>query len=632
MHLRRISITLFLLFALAGNGLAKDSKSELAPQEIHDLQYGETLFNYFQQKYFSAITNLMVAQARDPISNQGEDPKLLLGGLYIAYGMQNQATELFHDILKNDKLPSTQDRVWYYIGKLQYNAENLRESEKALLRVKNTLPAEREAERLQMLANIYLREKQYDKAIKILREFRGDSEWEAYAKFNLGVALVKSGQQQEGVDLLNDVGELNPFRISHELNALRDKANLALGFANLRGKQPDNAVTDFQRVRLDGPLSNKALLGLGWAYTELKQYRKALNPWLELQNRVALDTSVQESMIAIPYVMEKLGKKRLAIKYYDKAIQAYTSEIKRLEEVMTAVQHGELLRAMTPANLDDETSLPLHTFGLPDSVSAPYLHDMMATNEFQESYSNLQNLMYLRYVLQHWETQLPSYELMLTERRKAYFERLPKVASDARLQQITQMSGERDKLAAQIKHIEQSNDGLALVTEDEADQLESLDKIKKNLQLLSNSEDLADAKEKYQLMQGILYYRTQSEFIPRLWQAKQDLIDLDKALARVKKTKRDLVRAANAAPRYFQGYGAKINQYRQRIDSLLGRLDGAIRQQQVQIQNMAMQDLAQRRRQLQNYHVRARFGIARLYDSLVIEKDKKKTQSRGEPE
>jgi len=632
MHLRRFSIALFLLFALAGNGLAKDSKHELAPQEIHDLQYGETLFNYFQQKYFSAITNLMVAQAREPISNQGEDPKLLLGGLYIAYGMQDQATALFQQILKNDKLPSTQDRVWYYIGKLQYKADHLQQAEQALLRIKNTLPPEREAERLQMLANVYLREKRYDKAIKLLRDFRGDSEWEAYAKFNLGVALVKSGQQQEGVDLLNDVGELNPFKISHELNALRDKANLALGFADLHGKQPDNAIRDFQRVRLSGPLSNKALLGLGWAYTEQKEYRKALNPWLELQHRVALDTSVQESMIAIPYVMEKLGKQRLAIKYYDKAIQAYTGEIQRLEEVMTAVQHGELLRAMTPANLDDETSLPLHTFGLPDSISAPYLHDMMASNEFQEAYSNLQNLMYLRYVLQHWETQLPSYQLMLAERRKAYYERLPKVASDARLQQITQMSEARDKLAAQIKHIEQSNDGLALVTADEADQLESLDNIKKNLQLLSNSEDLADAKDKYQLMQGILYYRTQSEFIPRLWQARQDLIDLDKALARVKKTKRDLVRAANAAPRYFQGYGAKINQYRQRIDSLLGSLDGAIRQQQVQIQNMAMQDLAQRRRQLQNYHVRARFGIARLYDSLVIEKDKKKTQSRGKPE
>ena len=331
-------------------------------------------------------------------------------------------------------------------------------------------------------------------------------------------------------------------------------------------------------------------------------------------------------MIAIPFVLEKLDKKRLAMSYYDKAIQAYTKEINRLEDVMVAVQRGELIRAMRPANLDDETSLPIHTFGLPDSVTAPYLHDMMATNEFQESYKNLQNLMYLRYVLQHWSEQLPSYELMLSERRKVYYNRLPQVASDERLQQITKMSEQRDKLAAEIKRIEEKNDGLALVTDDEADQLETLDKVKHQLERLANKEDLTEEKEKYRLMRGILYFRTQSEFIPRLWAAKRDLIELDKALAKTQKTKRRLVAAANQAPKFFQGYNEKISGDKQRIGSLLVRLDSAIRQQESYIQKMAMNSLIHRRQQLENYHVRARFGIARLYDSLVLEKDKKKQE------
>ena len=164
-----------------------------------------------------------------------------------------------------------------------------------------------------------------------------------------------------------------------------------------------------------------------------------------------------------------------------------------------------------------------------------------------------------------------------------------------------------------------------LVTEDEADQLKTLDKVKHELQRLANKEDLTEEKEKYRLMQGILYFRTQSEYIPRLWQAKRDLIELDRALAKARKSKRGLVKVANAAPRYFKGYDEKINADKQRIHSLLGRLDSAIHQQESYIQKMAMQSLIQRRQQLENYHVRARFGIARLYDSLVIEKDKKKT-------
>jgi hypothetical protein len=622
MSLQRFTAALLLLLAFASVALGEDKDNELKPQEVHDLRYGETLFNYFQKKYFSAITNLMVAEARDPIKIQGEDPKLLLGGLYLAYGMHNAASQLFQEVLKSTDLPTTHDRAWYYIAKLRYQKGYLPQAEEALLRIKNTLPADREAERLQLLANVYMAQKKYQEAIDVLRQFHGDSEWEAYAKFNLGVALVKAGQLEDGIELLNEVGELNPFKISHELNALRDKANLALGFANLRGKRPANAVDVFQRIRLSGPLSNKALLGLGWAYTNLEKYKLALNPWLELQQRVALDTAVQESMIAIPFVIEKLDKKRLAMTYYQKAIESYTGEINHLESVMQAVQHGELIRAMRPANLDDETSLPLHAYGMPDSVTVPYLHNMMASNEFQESYKNLQNLMHLRYVLQHWSTQLPSYELMLAERRKAYYTRLPQVASDERLRQISVMSQKRDQIAAQVKRIVRENDGFALVTEDEADQLETLNEVKQKLQRLSKVQDMSEEQEKYRLLQGILYFRTQSEFIPRLWQARRALIELDRALEKTKKSKRNLVKAANNAPRFFQGYNQKISIAKQRITVLLSRLNSAIAQQEAQIQKMAMQSLRHRRRQLENYHVRARFGIARLYDSLVLEKDK----------
>lgn len=596
--------------------------NELPPQEIQDLRYGETLFNFFQQKYFSAITNLMVAETRDPIRIQGEDPALLLGGLYLAYGMHRDASELFLELLNNENLPATHDRAWYYIAKLRYLKGYLPQAEQALLRIRNTLPEEREAERLHLLANVYMAQQNYPRAIEVLREFSGDSEWEAYAQFNLGVALVKAGQLEEGSQLLAEVGDLNPFRISHELNALRDKANLALGFALIRGDKPASAVDHFKRIRLRGPLSNKALLGLGWAYTNLEQYEPALTPWLELQTRQALDTSVQESLLAVPFTIEKLDKQRLAMAHYEKAISAYGEEIDRIESAMQAVQRGELLEAMRPANLNDETSLPIHAFGLPQSVTTPYLHQMMASNTFQESYKNYQNLMYLRYVVKHWTTQLPSYELMLNERRKAYFEKLPRIAGNERLQAIARMQEQRDKFAAEIARIERENDGYGLVTPEEDDLVLTLDAVKSRLERLSRVQDMREEQEKFQLLSGVLYFRLQSEFIPRLWQARRQLEELDRALEKTANTRRRLAVAANNAPQYFEAHAQKISWSRQRITQMLGRLDAAIRRQENQIQQQAMDGLIKRRQQLENYHVRARFGIARLYDTLVLEKDK----------
>ena len=50
---------------------------------------------------------------------------------------------------------------------------------------------------------------------------------------------------------------------TEELAALRDKANLALGYAWLKADRPADAKRVLQRVRLEGPQSNKALLGVG---------------------------------------------------------------------------------------------------------------------------------------------------------------------------------------------------------------------------------------------------------------------------------------------------------------------------------------------------------------------------------
>ena len=46
--------------------------------------------------------------------------------------------------------------------------------------------------------------------------------------------------------------------------AIRDKSNLVLGSNLLENRHPDLARTYLERVRLQGPYSNRALLAAGW--------------------------------------------------------------------------------------------------------------------------------------------------------------------------------------------------------------------------------------------------------------------------------------------------------------------------------------------------------------------------------
>jgi len=72
-----------------------------------------------------------------------------------------------------------------------------------------------------------------------------------------------------------------PLR-SAEARALRDKAFTASGFAQLAAGDFQQARGDFSQVRLESPLSERALLGYGWASGQTGDYLEALSPWQAL--------------------------------------------------------------------------------------------------------------------------------------------------------------------------------------------------------------------------------------------------------------------------------------------------------------------------------------------------------------
>ena len=193
------------------------------------------------------------------------------------------------------------------------------------------LPEELEPERQMLHAQVLMEQGRFADALAALEAWRrpGDA-WVGYAKYNIGVSLVRLGQVEDGARVLDEVGQLDPE--NPEFDALRDKANVALGYAWLQASRPVEAKPSLQRVRLDGPFSNKALLGVGWSDAEAADYRAALAPWLALRERSLLDSAVQESLLAVPYAFAQLGADKQAADHYVDAIEAFSSEIVRLTE------------------------------------------------------------------------------------------------------------------------------------------------------------------------------------------------------------------------------------------------------------------------------------------------------------
>ena len=82
-------------------------------------------------------------------------------------------------------------------------------------------------------------------------------------QYDLGVALIRSGSVQRGRALLARLGRSSGDEPA--LQALRDRANLSLASDFLQAGQGATARAIYERVALEGPYSNRALLGMGWA-------------------------------------------------------------------------------------------------------------------------------------------------------------------------------------------------------------------------------------------------------------------------------------------------------------------------------------------------------------------------------
>lgn len=184
-----------------------------------------------------------------------------------------------------------------------------------------------------------------------------ETDRQPYERYNRGVALIETGAYVEAAALFDALGAMPAA--TAEQQALRDQAYMAAGYAWLERGDAANAQVRFERVRLAGPASSPALLGLGWAHAVSGRYHEALVPWLELVQRDTRDTAWLNALIAVPYAFEKLRAYKQAAVHYERALALYRREYERLAAGSTQLseprvierQRSRLTRYITDAQL-----------------------------------------------------------------------------------------------------------------------------------------------------------------------------------------------------------------------------------------------------------------------------------------
>ena len=580
--------------------------------EIKDPHYGDVLFHYFQDHYFSAATTLMVSQQFERVAHHSEEAEVLRGGILLSYGLHREAGDIFTRLIAMGATPPTRDRAWYFLAKIRYQRGYLAEAQEAMAQIGSALAPELKEDRTLLQANLQMARGDYSGAATTLAAVDSKTPSSRYLRFNLGVALIKVGQNERGTAVLDELGRA-PAE-DEEYRGLRDRANLALGFAAMADHEPKAARNYLERVRLKSLQANKALLGLGWAAASMKEPNLALVPWMELTERDVQDSAVLEAHIAVPYAYAELGAYGQSARGYEQAVATFTRENSALDESIAAIHTGKLIEALVDSNPGDEMGWFWGVRELPDMPHAAHLAHVLAQHEFQEALKNYRDLIFLTKNLQEWREKLSVFDDMLANRRKAFAERLPLVRARASEVGIAPLRQRQETAVGMVAAGVSAADGVAFADTRQVDLLARVASVQAQLKDAPDSAETGAARERARMASGALTWQLAQDYPARAWQAKQQLQSISDELATAQRLDAALAQAQRDEPARFDLFDKRVAAISPVLDALMPRLAALTKTQQQAVQGIAIAELTRQQDRLGAYSTQARFALAQLYD------------------
>ncbi len=607
---QRWSLSVLLLFSLPAAAATQ------APTAVQDLQYGEALYYFFQQDYFNSIVRLQIAQQQQRLPNHAEEAELLLGGLDLAYGLRDEADRIFHKLLTEEAVAADiRNRAWFYLAKLSYQRGDSERALAALQQVSGNMSATTRAEATHLQSLLLLQLGRNAEAITLLETAAANRYWSPYLKYNLAVAHIRNRQFSEGTQQLEQLGDATAR--NDELRLLRDKANLALGYSYLQHGEPERSRQALERVRLQGPLSGKALLGTGWADAEADAYGRALVPWMELGSRGTADPAVQEALLAVPYAMTKLQLHGRAVQQYNTAIQSLQAEKILLGQSIEAIQHGGLLQALEEAGEQSRGGWLQQLGIVKKSPALRYQVTLMASHDFQEAVKNYMDLGSLQHNLDTWSENIAAYDDMLATRKARFAANRPAANEVLQHNPVERLNQGRAQLAARLVDIEARNDPVGLASSEELQQWQQLEAIAARLARQAPTAQTAALQDKQQRLRGILIWRLNADYKARLHTARQQLAELDALSGDTRQALDKLQHAGLDTPAGFGDFSQRIQQQKVTLQQLQTRTARTRLAQGARIEMLAVTELEQQQQRLDSYIVQARFALAQTYDDAL---------------
>ena len=606
--------------------------STATPKDLKDLYFGEALYHAFQGDWFDAIARLdteitqhygVDEPERDTLHYHINQAEFDVGDFELFYRMHQRAGRAIKAVIEGNVDETVRNEAIFRLARMYFQKDQPENALQTVERIHGAVHAKIRSDLPFLRANIAMANGRNTEAVRILKDLQKEKSLEGFSSYNLGIALMRNGNEQNGREYLDRTGRIesdNPATL-----AIKDKSNLVLGEKLLSEKNLEGAKEVLDRVRLSGPFSNRALLDSGWADASREQFKSALVPWTILSKREVTDSAVQEAMLAVPYAYGKLGVYSQAALKYGRALEAFGKEIDKLGASITSIREGKFLKALVREELKQDPDWVVKLRKLPETPETFYLLDLMASHDFQESLKNYLDLEQLRKKLEVWSGDLVAFEDIIGHRLAYYKPLLPSIDREFRRldSQMRLRLEQRDHIEQRLKNMLVVPRPDYLATAKERIISEQIALLERKL-TSGGAAVPGEVAARIRRLRGVLNWNIYTEYDRRFTEAYKHLHDLNHEVDLLKRQYAAFVRTRQAATQSYEGYDDVIRSLRTRITAAREKVGKLMSLQGHMLEVMAVNELTKRRDRLEAVQIKARFAMADSYDRATKAQNKKR--------
>lgn len=628
--------------------------------------YQQVLYEYYQGNFALALTQMAILEQKFPhgltqipdfLRGHQVEPELLKGGMSLAYGLENQAAEIFLRLLKNHTAADVTAYTWLLLGKTYYQKRQFSDAAHAFQQITQehaddyfeTSIRDNWLYMQSQLHGFLLAQEPNTSDVQWLEQLSESSIYRDYVQYNQALALLQKGDNQQAISRLAILakGEHSFVRrwkgwaapifnnndehsMAAERDAIRDRANLTLGYTLLQNDAPHEAFRAFENIRSDGLDAQAALLGYGWAAARKDELQTALAIWQRLILMPQNSEYILEAYLASAYAYEHAFAPQQSLQVLQLGVARFEQVLAGLKQAEQLVNQRQFIFDLLPnTQIPPEQSDALSR-SLQDNEqqlnATGLFNSVTVSSEFRAGLSALAENRDIQQQLQSWQQRMQQYHLMLDERQTERTLRAKHILQNRTLEQLPGLQARRDTLAQVVATAKEQQDGQVLMSQQSQSWLHRVERSEKRLVTIGQlKKQLAQPPlaERYQRrvqrVAGRLIWQASEAYSANQWQAQKALDQLDHAISKAQQRQQQLLSLLAVKPNFAE--------QRLRVSALAQRINGEISKSQdledalvSQLSGIFMEFIQEHKQKVAQYILQAQLAMVRLRDQ-ALQKD-----------